>query len=782
MPRNLAIVLAALILFVAAVPALGQGLVIVDLPDNAEARRIIIAPPDHPEPMPMPRPDIRVAPIQLKSHQVTVTIKDQVATTRVEHVFHNPSGARLEGTFIFPLPGDASIDTFEMDVNGTMTEAELLDAAKAKQIYEDIVRSMQDPALLEYTEAGLLKARVFPIEPNSDKHVTLEYSQLLDADSGVVEYVYPLAARSFENARPKKMSLKLNLKTTDVLANVYCPSHDVELKRTGDHKAVIGYESDQLGDGDFKVYFSPKKTEGDVGLTLFTYRDGGKDVLGSDAGYFMLLASPTVDTKDRKPVAKDVVFVLDTSGSMQGQKLVQAKQALKFCVENLNAGDRFEIIRFATDAESVMNGPVEATDDNRKKAYGLIDAFKPIGGTAIEEALTEAVAPVVAEAHDAARPYYVIFLTDGKPTIGQTQTDVIVHNAIGRFKAQDKVRVFCFGIGTQINTKLLDTISQTTRATTEYVLPDEDIEVKVSRFYTKISEPVLANPALSVSTHPAARAEPTVLSLMYPKTLPDLFAGDQTVIVGRYRNPAEPMQVHLAGTVNGDDQTVTADASFPDRALDHAFLPRLWATRRIGYLLDEIRLSGESDELKDEVVKLARAFGVVTPYTSYLIVEDETRRDVPVAMQTFREIARDERRQAGARASYGGMAEAEAGDTAVRGAQANEALKSARSAPAATAVADDYAKLAVAPADRARLDSQATIHRNGKTFVLNDGRWTDTDEQALPGESREVEQVVFNSDRYFEIVGQDKDAAQWLSVGQHMRVVLEDRVVEVVME
>jgi len=269
---------------------------------------------------------------------------------------------------------------------------------------------------------------------------------------------------------------------------------------------------------------------------------------------------------------------------------------------------------------------------------------------------------------------------------------------------------------------------------------------------------------------------------MYPKTLPDLFAGDQTVIVGRYRNPAEPMQVHLAGTVNGDDQTVTADASFPDRALDHAFLPRLWATRRIGYLLDEIRLSGESDELKDEVVKLARAFGVVTPYTSYLIVEDETRRDVPVAMQTFREIARDERRQAGARASYGGMAEAEAGDTAVRGAQANEALKSARSAPAATAVADDYAKLAVAPADRARLDSQATIHRNGKTFVLNDGRWTDTDEQALPGESREVEQVVFNSDRYFEIVGQDKDAAQWLSVGQHMRVVLEDRVVEVVME
>jgi len=779
MPRTLPIALAVLLLFAAALPAAGQGLVIVDLPDNHADRITIIAPPrpqPMPRPEPLPRPDIRVAPLQLKSHQVTVTIKDQVATTRVEHVFHNPSGARLEGTFIFPLPGDASIDAFEMDVNGKMTEAELLDAAKARQIYEDIVRSMQDPALLEYTEAGLLKARVFPIEPNADKHVTLEYTQLLEADSGVVEYIYPLASRSFQNVRPSKMALKVELATTAALANVYCPSHELEIKRHGEHKAVAGYESDQLGDGDLKLYFSPKKAKGDVGLTLFTFRDGGQDVLGTDAGYFMLLASPSVDAKDRKPVAKDVVFVLDTSGSMQGQKLKQAKKALKFCIENLNDDDRFQIIRFATDAEPMFDGPVAASEANRAKANGLIDAFKPIGGTAIEEALTKAIEPAAGDVaqRDAGRPYYVIFLTDGKPTIGQTQTDVIVHNAIERFKAQDKVRVFCFGIGTTINTKLLDTISEKTRAVTEYVLPDEDIEVKVSRFYTKISEPVLANPALAVS-------DAVTLSKVYPKQLPDLFKGDQLVVVGRYTGSGDAA-LTLAGQVNGHAHKVIDERAFADKSLDHAFLPRLWATRRIGYLLDEIRLGGESDELKDEVVKLARAFGVVTPYTSYLIVEDESRRNVPVAQQTFRELGRDDARKQDAQLSYDAMAEAEAGAGAVRGAQSNASLKSARSAPAATAAADDYAKLAVEPADRARLDTQATVYRNGKTFVLNGGQWTDTDEQARDAEARQVERVVFNSARYFEIVNQDKDAAQWLSVGPNMRVVLADRVIEVVAE
>ncbi len=762
-------------------PIWGQGLVIVDLPER-EADRIVILPRPQPTPMPMPR----VASLQLKEHQVTVTIKDQVATTRIEHVFHNPSGARLEGTFMFPLPGNVAIDKFEMDVNGKMTEAELLDAAKARKIYEDIVRSMQDPALLEYVDAGMLKARVFPIEPKSDKRVTLVYTQLLKSDSGVVEYVYPITGRSMQHARTEKLALKLTLTTKEPLANVYCPSHAVEIKRVGDHQAIVGYESEELGEGDLKLYFSPKQSPGDVGLTLLTYRDGGADVLGSDDGYFMLLASPSLADHNRKPVAKDVVFVLDTSGSMQGKKLVQAKKALSFCIENLNDEDRFQIIRFSTDVEMLFKSLRKADADSRQQANAFIDALKPIGGTAIEEALEQALLQQMQVEADApnARPNYVIFLTDGKPTIGQTDTDRLIDKSIRQNKLAKTTRVFCFGIGTDINTKLLDRISEQTRAVTEYVLPDEDIEVKVSRFYTKISEPVFTAPALSLSVRPAARVpNPSQLRATYPTDLPDLFKGDQVVIVGRYKDPSAHMLIHLTGQVAGQPQTVTIDANLAEKSVEHAFIPRLWATRRIGYLLDEIRLRGESDELKHEVVELARAFGVVTPYTSYLIVEDEAIRDVPMARRSLQEVGRSADLRQRAQESYRAMADAEVGEASVRGAQSNTALKSAASAPAAAQRANDFAFLAdgsstggATPRDAV----QATVFRNGKTFVRNDAQWVDTEAQHARHAGRTAERVAFNSTRYFELIAESKDAAQWLSVGPDMQVVMGDRLIEIV--
>ncbi|NBC11426.1 MAG: VWA domain-containing protein, partial [Planctomycetes bacterium] len=579
------------------------------------------------------------------------------------------------------------------------------------------------------------------------------------------------------NTQVGKLALKLTLETTQPLANVYCPSHAVEIKKHGDHKAVIGYESDQLGEGDLKVYYSAEKPEGAVGLTLFTYRDGHADVLGSEDGYFMLLASPVLSA-ERKPTPKDVVFVLDTSGSMQGEKLAQAKKALRFCIENLNDDDRFQIVRFSTDAETLFDGLKPADDEHRGKANGFVDGLKPIGGTAIEEALTKAIEPTTQR--DSKRPYYVIFLTDGRPTIGETDTDRILHNAITRFKAENKVRVFCFGIGTDINTKLLDKITETTRAVTEYVLPDEDIEIKVSRFYTKINEPVLANPTLAVTGD-------IKLQKTYPKSLPDLFAGDQLVVIGRYAGHGDAA-VTLAGTVAGGEHKVVDDAAFAKQSIEHAFIPRLWATRRIGYLLDEIRLQGESGELKEEVVALARAFGVVTPYTSYLIVEDEALRNVPVAARTMQEMNDDGARRARAGAAYREMAQAEAGEASVRGAQSNASLKSAANAPAADQ-ARIYAKRSADALDHANMDydsatplTQQSLYRNGKTFVLNGAQWVDTEAQTQRAQELKVERVAFNSDRYFEIVRENTDVAQWVSVGQNVQLVLADRMVEVYAE
>lgn len=579
--------------------------------------------PPHPHP-PMP-PHYRFAPLEVKYHHVTVQIIDQVAVTEVDQSFYNPNNQQLEGTYLFPIPVGAQIDEFSMDINGKQVEAELLDADKARKIYEDIVRKARDPALLEYAGQGLFKARIFPIEPRSEKRIQLKYTQLLKSDSGMVQYLYPLNTEKFSAAPLKSVSVKVALECRQPIKALYSPSHTVEIQRHGDNRAVVGFEArDVKPDTDFQFFFAPENAA-DVGLNLLTYHDGRE----SDGGYFMLLASPSGQMSAEKIVAKDVVFVLDTSGSMaDGNKIDQAKKALRFCLKNLNDADRFEIVRFSTETQPLFDKLVAASAANLAQAEDFVQQLKPIGGTAIEEALVKALAPAGTQG-DRDRPYFVVFLTDGQPTVGSTNEDQILAS-VSKALGDRSIRIFCFGIGTDVNTHLLDKIAEKTRAVSQYVLPNEDLEIKVSNFYAKISQPVLANLKLKVGGD-------IRLAKMYPGDLPDLFKGEQLVVFGRYTGAGDTA-VTLAGTVNGQPRSFTYDAKFARQATEHGFIPRLWATRRVGFLLDQIRLHGESKELRDEVTELARKYGIVTPYTAYLIVEDEARRNVPMPMRTLQTI------------------------------------------------------------------------------------------------------------------------------------------------
>ena len=271
-----------------------------------------------------------------------------------------------------------------MEIGGRQVEAELLPADKARGIYEDIVRRLKDPALLEYAGRDVFKVRVFPIEPNGHKHITLSYSQVLPSDSGLVSYVYPLNTEKFSSKPIQSVSVKVELDSKRPLKTIYSPSHAVEIKRDGPNRATIGYEAkDVRPDTDFALYFAPEKDE--VGVNLLTYKTAGED------GYFLLLASPGMDVKERQVVAKDVVFVLDTSGSMAGKKIQQAKKALEFCVDNLNDGDRFEMIRFSTEVEPLFDKLVDASSANRAKAEEFIKDLRANGATAIDDALRKAL-------------------------------------------------------------------------------------------------------------------------------------------------------------------------------------------------------------------------------------------------------------------------------------------------------------------------------------------------------------------------------------------------------
>jgi Ca-activated chloride channel family protein len=745
--------------------------------------------PSHPGPAP-----VRVyAPLEVTYHHVNVKIDGQIATTSVDQEFYNPNPQRLEGTYLFPIPKGGQIDKFTMEIGGQQVQAELLAADKARAIYEDIVRKLKDPALLEYAGRDVFKVRVFPIEPNSRKRITLSYSQVLTSDAGLISYSYPLNTEKFSAKPIKNVSIKVDLQTKGSLKTIYSPSHAVEIKRDGPNKATVSFEAaDVQPDTDFTLYFAPEPDE--VGLNLLTYKTTGED------GYFLLLASPGMDAKEHQVVSKDVVFVLDTSGSMSGKKITQAKKALEFCVENLNDGDHFELVRFSTEVEPLFDQLVAASPANRAKAGDFIKDLRANGATAIDDALRKALSLRPA---DSARPFVIIFLTDGMPTIGVTDEDQI----LGNVKQNDtgRTRIFCFGIGTDVNTHLLDKLTEQSRGSSQYVLPEEDIEVKVSSFFAKIKEPVLANPTLKFTGDIRA-------TKLYPAALPDLFKGEQLVLAGRYSGHGNSVVI-IEGMVNGATRKFTYEVKFPEESSDHEFIPRLWATRRVGNLLDEIRLHGENGELRDEVTQLARKYGIVTPYTAYLIVEDEARRGVAVNMRSFQNMDKDVAVRQEAEKSWRSLNSAVQGSSAIAGSQLNDSMKNAVAAPPAgggfaggggmgvfgrggrggggggtadfsrqsLGLPSPDSAAAKTPSAQAREQlvqySQQSQFVSGRNFFQNGSQWMDSEVQN--NQAAKHARIQFNSPDYFAFVAKNKQALPWLALGQNVEFVLDGVVYEI---
>jgi Ca-activated chloride channel homolog len=735
--------------------------------------------PVAPWPMP-PRRPYAFAPLVVASVKVNAHISDQLAVTTLEQEFYNPNAARLEGTFVFPVPKGAHLNQFAMEIDGKPVEAELLAADKGRRIYEDIVRKMRDPALLEYADRDLFKVRIFPIEPNSRKRITISYTQLLKADDGLLSYVLPLSTEKFSSKPVNEVSVRVELESKRPLKSIYSPSHKVEIKREGANRAIAGYEASHAQpDADFALYFAPEKDE--IGLNLLTYKTG------TDDGYFLLLASPGVSAQEQGIVSKDVVFVLDTSGSMAGKKLEQAKKALEFCVENLNQGDRFQLIRFSTEVEPLFDGLLDANRQNRDRAEDFVKKLKPTGATAIDDALRKALElrpgrPGTADAPNSGRPFVVIFLTDGRPTIGTTDEDQILAHV--KQANNGKTRVFCFGIGTDVNTHLLDRITEETRGVSQYVLPEEDLEVKVSSFFTKINEPVLADPTLKFTGDIRA-------TRLYPNPLPDLFKGEQLVLVGRYSGQGDSAVI-IEGTVNGKPRKFTYDVKFANDSVENDFIPRLWATRRVGYLLDEIRLHGENSELRDEVTDLARQYGIVTPYTAYLIVEDETRRNVPVPLRSLNELEKDRAVRAEAGRSWQMFKNERGGDAGVASALSGQSLKMADAPAAATAGAEaafrrryGLANPANSPAtsqpapETVKLNSysQQAQFVGGKTFFQNGNQWLDSAIQKAADAKRISLQI--GTQDYFDFVAKNPRALPWLALGQNVQFLLDGIVYEI---
>jgi Ca-activated chloride channel family protein len=551
--------------------------------------------------------DKTVPPLAMVNHKVVINIDDQVAITKIEQTFRNHTDRMLEATYIFPVPKGASVNKFTMWVDGKEQAGELLDAPKARQIYTDIVRRTQDPGLLEYMGNNLFKLRVFPIPPRGDQKVTLSFTSVAQADSGLIEFVYPLKNDGKAVATLEEFSVKATIKSQHNVQNVYSPTHAISINRSSDKEVAIAFEKEQgLLDKDFSLFYS--LGDKDVGLTGLAHRP-----ISSEDGHFMLLLSPKMEMSEKNYIPRDMVLVLDTSGSMAGPKMEQAKKAMKLCLDNLKPQDRFAMINFSTTVNKYRDGLVEANSEHLDNAKKWVEKLLPRGGTAINDAI---LAGMDFRSNDDARSFTMVFFTDGQPTIGETDCDKILKKVQAKNSAN--TRIFTFGVGETdgINATFLDQLAEATKAIPTFVRPAEDIEVKTSALFKKISHPVLANLKLTVVGDKVGMNE------IYPPQLPDLFHGGQVTVIGRYTGNG-PVAIKLTGTVGKETKEFVYETTFAAKTGDEkSFVEDLWARRKVGYLLDQIRANGEKSELVDEVKTLAKKYGIATPYTSYLVVPD----------------------------------------------------------------------------------------------------------------------------------------------------------------
>jgi Ca-activated chloride channel family protein len=557
--------------------------------------------------------DTSLPPLAMVNHHVTITIEDQVAVTKVEQSFRNHTDRQLEATYVFPVPKGASVHHFSMWVNGKEVRGEMVEADKARQIYTHIVQRTRDPGLLEYMGNNLLRMRVFPIPPKSDQKVTMSYTSVASQDAGLVEYIYPLKTDGKATSTLEDFSIQATIKSQHPIENVYSPTHAITLTRPSDRQVNVKFERNQgLLDKDFQLFYAIGDKE--IGFTTLNHRP-----ISNEKGFFLLLISPRIEMSPSQFIPRDMVLVLDTSGSMRGPKMDQAKRALKYCLDNLDARDRFAVLNFATTVNKYRDGLLEMNKEQLEHAKKWVDNLEATGGTAINDALSAALEM---RSSDPGRSFTIVFFTDGQPTVGETNIDKITKNVLAKNTAN--TRIFTFGVGDDVNATFLDNLAEQTRAVSTYVRPAEDIEEKVSSLFSKISHPVLASLKLTAGNE-------VRLDEIYPPQLPDLFHGGQLVVLGRYSGHGHAA-VTLSGHMGKEPRAFVYEINFPDKTNDdRGFVEHLWARRKVGYLLDQIRANGEKKELVEETVALAKKYGIATPYTSYLIVPDGP---VPVASAT----------------------------------------------------------------------------------------------------------------------------------------------------
>ncbi|HOU13550.1 MAG TPA: VWA domain-containing protein [Anaerolineae bacterium] len=538
--------------------------------------------------------------LEVRYHRVTVTIEDNHAVTRVEQEFVNPHDFPVDGRYFFPVPPDAILARFEARVGGQAQTVTRQDVATTNAALYDMVAQRRDPSLLQYADWESIAFDI-SLPARTSRKMTLEYEQVLAPTGGMLHYRYILSTERYASAPVGKVMLTVDVTASGGLGALYSSSHAVTTERLGANRARVTWEAANVNPTeDFDIFFSP--AEGGFGSGLLTGEHAERD-------HFLFLFAPDDAALQEDTLPKDIVFVIDRSGSMGGEKMEQAKDALQFILGQLNPYDRFSIVSFDDQLDVFADTLTSVDQRTLSDARRFVRQLNARNNTNIEGALQTGLAIFSRSEDRAGASRLLVFLTDGLPTAGITD-DTLIADLVARTNARVEARLHVFGVGYDVNTRLLDRLALDNGGSVTYVQPGENLESALSEFYGRIANPVL--------TDVEVEFEGMRVTDLYPPAMPDLFRGSSVLFAGRYEATGGPVTVRVRGRAGEEAREYVYRFDLAATG-NHDFVPRLWATRRVGALLDEVRVKGERAALIEQIRELGLGYGIVTPYTTFVI-------------------------------------------------------------------------------------------------------------------------------------------------------------------
>ncbi|MDD4497628.1 MAG: VIT domain-containing protein [Methanosarcinaceae archaeon] len=543
---------------------------------------------------------------------INTEVNNGYAVSTVEEKLTNPAATAVQGEFSFLIPEGAFISGFSLTIDGKEYRADVLPKEEATEKFEAAASAGRTAGLLETKENNLF-SYALSFEPRQSITVKLTYEQALKKTLGEYELVQYLESPQAVNS----LSATVNISSANPLIRLETPGFpDAEARYLSANEGQVSYKASRLpgpGQGsELRVVFETQNPPLN-GNMLFYEKDG--------EGYMMHIFSPTEEDLGTTALGKDIIFVLDKSGSMRGDKLEQVKEAFEDIITSLPAQDRFNIIFFDSSIQSSSETLRETTPEAKSGALEFVNGLDSGGGTNINEALVTALGMFGPESE---RVPIIVFLTDGMPTDGVTSPYVIRENVKAANRAQVSIFSMAFGIEDENDYGFLRAMSLENYGTAEWFAPSFDSEEKIGNFYDTISTPLVTDLDFSYG---GKVSEPV------NNGGKNLFAGSDAVVLGKYTPGSGSISSVLSATTRDGIRTFSKEFTVAPSA-ENAFIPRLWAYSSIETLLDRIEVEGEAENLVAEVTELSLKFEFVTPYTS-LFVEmpgliGETEGGVPV--------------------------------------------------------------------------------------------------------------------------------------------------------